>query len=88
MNDDYLSASQVAQIKGVSRNAVYKAIQEGRLASVRFVGVIGINKADVEVWTPKSRIGRLRGGRTTEEAKAKIAESQRKSWKQRKEDKN
>ncbi len=85
MNDNYLSVSQVAQIKGVSRNAVYKAIQDGRLASVRFVGVMGIKKIDAEVWTPKSRIGRLKGGRITEEAKSKIAESQRQSWKQRKE---
>lgn len=63
MNDDYLSVSQVAQLKGVSRNAVYKAVREGRLFSVFLVGVIGVKREDAQAWSPKSRTGRfVKGG--------------------------
>lgn len=87
MNDNYLSVNQVAQLKGVSRNAVYKAVSEGRLASVRIVGV-AIQRVDAEEWTPKSRTGRRKGISTPEEIKAKISEAQKARWLKLKEEKN
>ena len=80
MNDDYLSASQVAKLKNVSRNAVYKAISEGRLLATQIVGVVAIKKTDAQAWEPKAAQGRRKGTRLSEEAKAKISESQRKRW--------
>jgi len=86
MNEDYLSVSQVAELKGVSRNAVYKAVQEGRLFCVRIVGRIAITRAEAQNWNAKARTGRRKGRPTNEEAKAKIAASQRKRWQKRKEE--
>lgn len=83
MNDEYLSVSQVAQLKGVSRNAVYKAVSEGRLAAVRIAGV-AIRRTDAQGWTPKNRTGRRKGSPTGEEARAKISESQKVRWLKRK----
>lgn len=83
MNDDYLSVSQVAKLKGISRNAVYKAVSEGRLASVRIAGV-AIRRADAEAWTPKSRTGRRKGIAASEAAKVKISEAQKARWQRRK----
>lgn len=88
MNEDYLSVSQVAEIKGVSRNAVYKAVKEGRLICVRIVGRIAITRAEAQKWNAKARTGRRQGTPTSEEAKAKIAASQRMRWKKRKRDSN
>ncbi len=85
MNDDYLSVSQVAKLKGVSRNAVYKAVQDERLASRRLIGIVAIKRDDATAWTPKARTGRRKGIPTSEEAKAKISASQRKRWQERKE---
>jgi len=87
MDDDYLPVNQVAKLKGISRNAVYKAVSEGRLASVRIVG-IAIKRADAELWVPKSRVGRRVGKPTSEEAKAKISEAQKARWQKRKQEVN
>ncbi len=86
MNDKFLSVSQVAAMKGVSRNAVYKAVREKRLASARLVGIIAVSWEDATAWIPKARTGRRKGISTSEEAKAKIAASQRKRWQKRKEE--
>lgn len=84
MNDDYLSVTEVAKLKDVSRNAVYKAVQEERLASRRLVGVVAVKREDAVAWVPKARTGRQKEIATTEATKAKIAASQRKRWQQRK----
>ncbi|BCM94111.1 hypothetical protein IAD21_06014 [Abditibacteriota bacterium] len=84
MQDDYLSATQVTQLKGVSRNAVYKAIQEGRLAAILIADHVAIPREAALAWTPKARTGRRQGIQATEETKAKMATSQRKRWQQRK----
>ena len=86
MNDDYLSVPQVAQLKGVSRSAVYKAVQEARLPSVRLVGRPAIKRSDAVAWVPGTRTGRRQGRPVTEETKAKIAASQRNRWQKRKEE--
>jgi excisionase family DNA binding protein len=85
MNDEYLSVPQVAQLKGVSRSAVYKAVQEARLASVRLVGHTAIKRADAVAWVPGTRMGRRQGQVVSEQTKAKISASQRLRWQKRKE---
>lgn len=85
MQDEYLTVSQVATLKSVSRNAVYKAVHDGRLAATQLVGRVAIRRTDAHNWTPRERTGRRKGVPTSEAAKAKIAESQRLRWKKRKE---
>lgn len=85
MPDQYLSVSQVALLKGVSRNAVYKAVREERLASTELVGTVAIRRVDAEAWQVRSRVGRVAGQPTSPEAKAKISASQRLRWQKRKE---
>ena len=85
MQDEYLTVNQVAVAKGVSRNAVYKAVRDGRLAATTLVGRVAIRRTDADTWTPGERTGRRKGVPTSDAAKAKIAESQRLRWKRRKE---
>ena len=69
-------------MKGVSRNAVYKAARDKELASVRLAGIIAINRDDATDCVLESRTGCGKGISTNEEAKA----SQRKRWRKRKEE--
>lgn len=85
MTDKYLSVTQVANQKQISRNAVYKAIQDGRLPSTQIAGLVVIRFKDAEAWQPKARTGRRSGSKSSDETKAKIAESQRIRWQKRKE---
>ena len=84
MLNQYLSVTQVAKQKQISRNAVYKAIREGRLPSTQIAGLVVVKTKDAEVWMPKARTGRHSGSKSSEETKAKIAESQRLRWQKRK----
>lgn len=84
MNDQYLSVTQVANQKQVSRNAVYKAIQEGRLPSTQIAGLVVVKFQDAESWQPKARTGRRSGVKSSDETKAKIAEAQRLRWQKKK----
>ena len=84
MKDQFFSVTQVANQKQVSRNAVYKAIQEGRLPSERIAGLVVVKFEDAEAWVPKTRTGRKTGSKSSDETKAKIAESQRLRWQKRK----
>lgn len=85
MSNQYLSVTQVANQKQISRNAVYKAIREGRLPSVQIAGLVVVKAKDVEAWIPKTRTGRRSGSRSSDATKAKIAESQRLRWQKKKE---
>ena len=84
MRHKHLSVNQVAQLKGVSRNAVYKAVQQKRLASIRVMGIIAVRTQDAEAWIPKSRTGQRKGVRPTEETKKKMSEAHKKRWLKRK----
>lgn len=85
MNPQYLSVTQVADLKQVSRNAVYKAVSQGRLPATKIGGFVVIRTLDARNWTPKIRTGRRRGVKVSDETKAKIAQAQRLRWKKRKE---
>lgn len=85
MNQQYLSVTQVAELKQVSRNAIYKAISQGRLPAMQIGGFVVIRVADAQAWTPRVRTGRRKGVKASEETKTKIAQAQRLRWQKRKE---
>jgi excisionase family DNA binding protein len=50
--DELLTVQQVADRKGITRLAIYKAIREGRLASVEYFGRRLVKVADADAYTP------------------------------------
>jgi excisionase family DNA binding protein len=45
-----LTADQVARLVGVHRSAVYKAIKEGRLSTIRIAGHYYLSRDEVDRW--------------------------------------
>ncbi len=86
MKPKLLTAVEAANLKGVSREAIYGAIREGRLPHRKVLGRIAVLEADVLAWTPTPYAGRRKGSRLSEETKAKISASQKRRWQQRKVD--
>jgi excisionase family DNA binding protein len=85
MKDALLSVSQAAVLKGVSRSAVYAAIERGTLPHERVLGHIGVRESNVAAWTPVGhKAGRPKGKPMNEDARARISESQKRRWAQRK----
>jgi excisionase family DNA binding protein len=67
-----LTASEAAKELGISREAVYKAIREGRLTSVIVLGKIGIERKALKNYSPGARqiaAGKIRA-RNRRKAKA------------------
>lgn len=94
MASKLLTPAQAAQLKGVSRAAVYAAIADGRLPHIIELGRLGVREADVKRWAPREYAGRpgVKGGRpkgipVNEETKARISASQKKRWARRKKSK-
>lgn len=89
-----ITPQQAAELRSVSRPAIYAAIAEGRLASVRVLGRIGVREADALAYQPvksrlrpdgiKGRGGKPRGIRQSVEARQKISEAQKRRWATRK----
>jgi excisionase family DNA binding protein len=52
MKESYLSVTQAATRKGVSRTAIYLALKDGRLASVEIAGRNVLRETEVDAWTP------------------------------------
>lgn len=84
MKPKLLTAVEAAQIKGVTRSAIYAAISEGRLPHQIVLGRMAVTESDVLAWTPTPSTGRREGTRLSEETRAKIAASQKRRWEQRK----
>ena len=84
MKPKLLTAVEAAQLKGVTRSAIYAAIREGRLPHQIVLGRMGVTEDDVLAWTPTPSTGRREGTRLSEETRAKIAASQKRRWEQRK----
>jgi excisionase family DNA binding protein len=89
-----LSATQAANLKGVSRAAIYRAIGRGALPAVEVIGHVGLREADVLAWQPvaykgrpgaKGRGGRRKGKPLSAEEKARISEGQKRRWEKRRE---
>lgn len=87
MKHNMLSVSQAAQLKGISRAAIYGAIARGRLAHQLIVGHIALRQADVEAWSPRGfKTGRPKGTPMSSEAKVRISQGQKRRWQQRKQE--
>ena len=84
MKPKLLTAVEAANLKGVTRAAIYGAIRGGRLAHQKVLGRIALLESDVLAWTPKPKSGRRRGSQLSEEARAKISASQKRRWQERK----
>jgi len=85
MQHKLLTVSQAAKLKGVSRTAVYAAIERGRLPHRRILGHVGLREADVLAWEPLGvKTGRPKGIPMSEAAKVRLSESQKRRWQQRK----
>jgi excisionase family DNA binding protein len=80
MADDWLTAAEAAQIKGVTRSAVYKAIAQQKLPTERVLGRLALRRSAVDAWKPKERTGRRKGTRMSAEARERISEGQRRRW--------
>lgn len=85
MENKLLTVTEVAELKGVSRSAIYKAIEQGRLKSQRTLGRVTLSSDEVARWQPSSSTGWPKGRRVSEDAKAKISESQKRRWAAKKE---
>ena len=79
-----ITVAEAAQLKGVSRTTIYNAINDGRLKSQRVLVHVALSHSEVERWQPSATTGWPKGKRVSEEAKAKISESQKQRWKRRK----
>ena len=86
MKPKLLTAVQAAHLKGVSREAIYCAIRDGRLPHRKVLGKIAVREIDVLAWTPAPYAGRRKGSRLSEETRAKISAAQKRHWEQRKAD--
>lgn len=59
--DDFISVSEAARRKGVTRQAIYQAINTGRLTPKLMIGKIAVSVSEVEAYMPlsvKERKGR------------------------------
>lgn len=85
MKHNLITVSQAAQLKGVSRAAVYGAIARGRLPHQRILGHLALRESDVVAWVPLGvKTGRPTGTPMSSEAKARISEAQKQRWAKRK----
>ena len=50
---DWISQAEAAQLRRVSRQAIWKLVQKGRIRSVEIGGHILVYRADVEAFQPK-----------------------------------
>ncbi len=79
-----ITVSEAAARKGVSRSAIYKAIDSGRLKGHRVLGKVALREKEVEAWHTSASAGRPKGNRLSQATKARISESQRNRWVERK----
>lgn len=79
-----LTAAEVANLKGVTRAAVYAAIAGGRLPHRQVLGRIAVRETDALAWKPTPHVGRRKGAQLSEDAKARISQAQKRRWAQRK----
>lgn len=80
-----LTAAEVANLKGVTKAAVYAAIAGGRLPHQHVLGRIAVRETDALAWKPTPHVGRRKGAQLSDEAKSRISQAQKRRWAQRKE---
>lgn len=91
MSNQLITPEEAARMKSVSAAAIYAAVRENRLPHTRVLRRIGLRKTDVMRWEPRSygnrigaRSGRAKGTAMKAETKARISESQKRRWAERK----
>lgn len=84
MKSQQISVTEAAKQKKVSRSAIYKAIEAGRLSSQRVLGLVALEQSEVTDWQPQGRVGRRKGTAMSAEAKQKISDGQKRRWQKRK----
>lgn len=84
MSEKLLTVNEAAQLKGVTRAAIYAAVKDQRLPHVVVLGHIGLREQDVKAWTPLKYVGRPKGLPLSEQSKKRISESQKRRWAKRK----
>jgi excisionase family DNA binding protein len=85
MKHIFLTVSQAAKLKGVSRTTIYTAIEQKRLPHRTLLGHIVVKEADVLALTPAATPrGRPKGKPITDEHRSAIAKAQKERWAQRK----
>lgn len=80
-----LTVSEAAELKGVSRAALYGAISRNRLPHTRVLGHIALRKSDVLAWIAAgNKGGRPKGVPMSEQHRASLSQAQKQRWQQRK----
>ena len=51
-----LSPATLAELTGLSRSAIYRAIEDGELAASKLRGRIRVEEAEFEAWKERSRM--------------------------------
>lgn len=87
MNGKLITVAEAAEQKQVSRSAIYKAIEQGRLHAQWVFGRVVLSRIEVMRWHPHTSAGWPKGKKMSDEAKAKISESQKRRWATRKQQK-
>lgn len=80
MKADLLTVPEVAQRRGVSRSAVYKAIAQGRLHAQQVLGKWAVPASEADAWRATKSGGRRKGTTMSEEARARISAGQKQRW--------
>ena len=86
MKHEYVTVAKAAEIKGVSRTSIYKAISRGVFRVEQVLGRTALRRKDVELWQPGQLVGRRKGTPMSNEAKRRISEGQKRRWAKRKVD--
>ena len=87
MTENLMTVSQAAQMKGVTRSVIYKAIQRGDLRVEIVLGRQAVYREEIRTWEPR-KAGRHRGTPASEEVKTRISETQKIRWRKRKQKEN
>jgi hypothetical protein len=76
-----LTVTEVARLKGLSRTAVYNAMNRGALPYTNLLGKRAVKASDAKKWRPTGKkTGRPKGIAVSSETKRKISEGQKERW--------
>ena len=51
---DWISQSEAARLRGVSRQAIFKLVKKGHLRTLEIGGYVLVNRSDVESFEPQA----------------------------------